>query len=277
MAKKNVVVKRLSAIEDLGALEVLCSDKTGTLTENKLKVVDVYVPDNSSLASHAGKLNVEEIYAQNSNDCILKANLASGNLELSRNVQNNAFDIALMQKLSKSYKLKLDSYKKIEQIPFDPQRRRVTVIVKSIDKDHPCQYLITRGAPEEILAICKLSTKEEKELREWASDMGKKGKRVLAVAERKVDRFRHTGSVILLSNSNMDHTPGVETFEKDLNFLGLITFSDPIKKSAYEAVANAKKLGVSVKILTGDSSEVAASVAQEVKLITSYQDVITGS
>ncbi len=238
LAKKNVVVKRLSSIEDLGALEVLCSDKTGTLTENKL--------------------TLEEVYAKDEEECVLKANLASSDPALSRNVQNNAFDIALAVKLDQQgHKKSLSLFNKIDEIPFDPNRRRVTVVVT----DHTETYLVTRGSPEDILAICELSKVEYKKLLEWTSSMGKKGKRVLAVAERKL---------------NQEEAKDVLKCEKNLKFLGLITFSDPIKESAYVAVNSAKKLGVSVKILTGDSPEVAASVAREVKLIESYDEVITG-
>ena len=239
LAKKNVIVKRLSAIEDLGALEVLASDKTGTLTENKLTIIDVYSKDKD--------------------ECILKANLASGDLALSRNVQNNAFDIALSVKLDElGGRYRLNLYEKIDEIPFDPNRRRVTVVIA----DHTDTYIVTRGSPEDILAICKLSDKGRKKLLEWTRSMGEKGKRVLAVAECKL---------------NQKDAKDILKCENNLKFLGLITFSDPIKESAYVAISSAKKLGVRVMILTGDSPEVAVSVARQVKLITSYDDVITGS
>lgn len=238
LAKKNVVVKRLSAIEDLGAIEVLASDKTGTLTKNKL--------------------TLEEVYAKDEEDCILKANLASGDLALSLNIQNNAFDYALAEKLDEQRaRLTLNSFKKLNEIPFDPNRRRITVMVS--DGIH--KYIVSRGAPEEILEICKLSQKDKEKLQKWASDKGKKGRRVLAVADRELKN---------------EKTKELKDLEKDLQFLGLITFSDPIKESAYKAVESAKILGVVVKILTGDSPEVAANVAMQVKLIESLDDVITG-
>lgn len=241
LAQKNVVVKRLSAIEDLGALEVLASDKTGTLTENKLTVVEV---------------NSKDV-----DDCILKANLASGDLALSRNLQNNAFDIALMDKLDLGKRKDLSFYKKIDEIPFDPQRRRVTTIVSN-SREPSIKYLITRGSPEEIVRICKLLSKDRRKLLDWSQKMGKEGKRVLAVAEKRLENTMKNTDLFSL--------------EKDLTFLGLIAFSDPIKKSAYEAVISAEKLGISVKILTGDSFDVASSVAQKIRLVSSSEEVITG-
>ena len=238
LAKKNVVVKRLSSIEDLGALEVLCSDKTGTLTENKLDVVDVYADDKAN--------------------CILKANLASDDPAMSRNVQNNAFDVALLNKLEDQDKKKLTSYKRLNEIPFDPNRRRVTVLVS----DGITTSLITRGSAEEILTICKISEAQKKKLFSWASAMGEKGKRVLAIAEKQ-----------LADGKKKD----LKDMEKDMVFLGMISFSDPIKVSAFAAITAAKKLGVTVKILTGDSYEVAASVALAVKLIDDPGQVLTGS
>lgn len=246
LAKKNVVVKRLSSIEDLGALEILCCDKTGTLTENKLTVV--------------------EVLADDPENCIFKANLASGDPALSRNIQNNAFDIALAKKLDKKAKDKLGSFKKIVEIPFDPGRRRITTLIS----DGKNNLLVTRGSPEEILAVCDLVSLERKKLLEKVNEIGRKGRRVLAVAEKKIPK----NSEGALSQSAL--VADLERFERGLSFLGLIVFSDPIKPSAYSAVASAQKLGVRVKILTGDSAEVAKSVAQKIGLIAKEEEVITG-
>ena len=264
LAKKSVVVKRLSAIEDLGSLQVLCSDKTGTLTENNLSVLDINSKD--------------------SKDCLLKANLASVDFALSRNVQNNAFDIALKEKLEAFEKFRekriTEGFERVVEVPFDPQRRRVTVIVKrkrSTVSKHDIgsffreQILITRGAPEEVLKLCRISYQKKEKFFNWAKEKGREGKRVLAVAEKILNQ-----DMALKLKGNINNLD-IPRLENDMRFLGFITFSDPIKKSAYQAISQAKKMGIAVKILTGDSLEVAESVARKVGLLSENEKAISGS
>ncbi|MBI3443091.1 cation-transporting P-type ATPase [Candidatus Woesebacteria bacterium] len=238
LAKNNVVVKRLSAIEDLGSIEILCSDKTGTLTENKL--------------------SVDEIYGQDKNQVLLYANLASPLSGFERNRGNSAFDAALLTSLPQAERTLRDTYRQLGMVPFDPLRKRTSALLEKSG----ARTLVVRGAAEDVLGICDLSGNQKEKLNHWMQTKGKMGSRVLAVAARSIDK---------------KETYDIPTLEQHLKFIGLLAFIDPIKPSTAAAVAQAKQLAVQVKILTGDSREVAGNVAFSIHLIDSPAQVITGS
>lgn len=238
LAKNKVVVRRLSAIEDLGSIEVLCADKTGTLTENELAVSNIYSKDPRKTLFYAA--------------------LAFSILERKLKKLSNAFDLAIIQKISSADKKTLDLYKRISEVPFDPERRRNSVL---ISREGRCQ-LVVRGAYECIVPFStNVSGGEKKEIADWAAEEGKRGHRVIAAAKKEISN---------------ESGYAVSEEENNLEFIGLISFVDPIKKTTKAAVDKAKKLGVDVKILTGDSAEVAGTVGYQVGLIDSPEKVITG-
>jgi Mg2+-importing ATPase len=238
LARHKVVVKRLSAIEDLGSVEILCTDKTGTLTENSL--------------------TVKEIFATDQKECLKLAALASASFEEKKRDANNSFDLALLKKVAPSDKEKLSSILRISELPFDPERKRNSVLVNY----QASPTLIVRGAPETIMSLCKdLGKSKMVEVKEWLKNEGLNGRRVIAVATKKV------------AQKNKIYDAGLED---DLVFQGMISFVDPIKKTTGEAIERAKKLGVMIKILTGDNREVAGAVAKEIGLISKIDEVITG-
>ncbi|MFH0819448.1 MAG: HAD-IC family P-type ATPase [bacterium] len=243
MARDKVVVRRLSAIEDLGSIEVLCTDKTGTITENKLTVSEIF----------------------GSRQTLFWAVTASSFLGERERQSNNSFDIALWQKLAKKEKGDLGDCQKLAEIPFDPGRRLSSSLIKTKDK----KFLVAKGAPENIFKICQFQQfSEEKknlaenltELNNWVYQQGVAGKRVLAVA------MKGAGAADKYEVKD----------ETEMTLLGLISFIDPLKKDAKRAVNLAKKLGVEIKILTGDAKEVAGAVAYQIKLIEKPSQVITG-
>jgi Mg2+-importing ATPase len=242
LARKKVVVKRLTSVEDLGALEVLASDKTGTLTQNKL--------------------DIAEVFSDRRADTLFFSALASYFAGSTRNAQNNAFDIAFKKSLGRKQLEKLKGYKKIGEIPFDPVRRRVTALLVDSEK----AVVISRGSPEEVLRISR-NVEDRARYERWMRDQGKLGRRCLAVAYRE---FKKEDLGVF------DNELG-EDMEKDLDLLGLVSFSDPIKPSAPVAIQKARQLGVNVKIVTGDSPEVAGTVAKEIGLIEDSSKVLTGA
>ena len=232
LARRKVVVKRLASIEDLGNMEILCADKTGTLTENKLKV--------------------DKIYSVDPKKCLFFSLLTSSLLE--KTIMRNPFDLAILEKEKEREKTK--NFKLLFEIPFDPARRRNTVLVENEQR-----ILISRGAPEEILE--RSSEIEDnlkmEEIKENLKKEGKEGKRILAIGYKFFEKNEFS-----------------EGDEKDFKFLGFITFIDPLRKTAKQTINLTKKLGVQIKILTGDSLEVSGKVAMDVGLIDNPKKVILG-
>ncbi|PIS39297.1 MAG: cation-transporting ATPase [Candidatus Nealsonbacteria bacterium CG08_land_8_20_14_0_20_38_20] len=228
LARKKVVVKRLSAVNDLGNIEILCADKTGTLTENKLVL--------------------EEIFAEDKEKCLLYSLLSSS---------SNPFDFALLGNASKKILGAIKNFRKISEITFDSFRMRNSVLLEDKQGD---KILIVKGAPEIIL---KLSTVfggfvRETLLREIEKE-GREGKRTLGIAFKKFSKDTYS-----------------KEDENGLIFLGYFSFRDHLKKTAGYAIQIARKLGVQIKIITGDSKEVAGNVGKEIGLIDDEQKVILG-
>ncbi len=237
MAKQKVVVKRLSAVEDLGNIEVLCTDKTGTLTQNKL--------------------TLEKIFSSDKKKCFLYGLLSAGADKIEEKILN-PFDAAVFAHADSEELRNSKKFKIISELPFDSYRMRSAFVVESAKNE---KLLIVRGASDSILKNCIKSAGAAKikaikaEIAEEESD----GKRVLVLAFKKVTKDKITVSD-----------------EKGLTFLGYFVFNDPLKSTAKEAIDLSKKLGVQIKIITGDSREVAIYVAKKTGLILDENDVVLG-
>jgi len=220
MAKKDVIVKDLPAIQNFGSMEVLCTDKTGTLTEGKIS------------------LEAFEDLEQKKNENVL----LYGHL----NSVNQAGLKTPLEKTLMTQKLATSGFKKVDELPFDFTRKRLSVIYR-YQNEH---LLITDGAPEGILPLCNFSADQKKKADQRFRTLSSQGLRVLAVASKKVpDKEKYT-----LSDEN------------DLIFVGFLIFSDPPKKTAYEALQHLEKQGVTLKILTGDNELVTEKVCREIGL-----------
>lgn len=235
LAKHNVVVKRLSAIEDLGSIEILCTDKTGTITENKL-TVSSFFPEKDGT--------------------VLMGALASSITPKGKK-PTDSFDIALTESLSKEEQKLFTHYTQLDEAPFDPKRRRNSVLVSNGGK----YELIVRGAYESIAPLCKSSLHQsQEEMKKWVEEQGRQGKRVIAIAKRTIS----------------EPTDKLIEHEKELELVGLISFVDPLKKTAHAAIKKAERLGIKIKIITGDSKDVAGAIAFQTGLITDPAEVLTG-
>ena len=250
MAEKKVIVKRLASVEDLGNIDTLCCDKTGTLTEGELSVLR-YV-------DYSGKK--EE-------DIIVYGLLCNSvKVKKGRKVFGNAIDRAIWRSHdAKALEHKLRSYQVLEENEFDYHRRRMSVLVKT----NAGNVLVVKGAPESIISACRdvfvngkaeaLNQKHALAYKEQVEGYEKEGYIVIAVASRKMNRE---------DTSHID--------EKDLTFRGFLLFLDLPKKSVKESLKTLHRLEVKVKILSGDSQYVTKKVCQEVGLIIVEDRVITG-
>ncbi len=238
LAKEKVIIRRLSAVEGLGDIEILCTDKTGTLTENKLKL--------------------ENIYSQDKEKCLLYGLLSSSYVEEEIESALNPFDFALFEKTSKKIRDSLKNFRVISEIPFNTLRLRNSTLLEDKDKN---LVLIVKGAPEIILKLSsEIESDQSREtIKKEIEEQGKTGKRILAVGFKKFTNKNFSGKD-----------------ENGLNFLGYFSFSDPLKKTAKDAIRLSRKLNINIKILTGDSKEVAGQVAKEVGLIEDPGKVILG-
>ena len=241
LAKKKVVVKRLSAIEDLGGIEILCSDKTGTITENELTVAEVLC---------FGDYQKQEV--------IMTAAEAAPFLHETGKQANNAFDVALAKQLTAQDRAELAAGRIIADVPFDPARRRNVVLCASgkINK------IIVRGAFVEVASLSTNIKPTDKTALAWLEAEGKKGRRVIMIAAKKAKQADEQN---LVAAEN-----GVEA-------VGLISFVDPLKPSSKAAIAEARELHVDFKIITGDGREVAEAIGREVGLVTESNQVITAA
>jgi len=236
MAKSKTVVKRLNAIQNLGAMDVLCTDKTGTLTQDRIILV-------RHLGVN-GKENPEVLrYAY------LNSYYQTG--------LKNLLDIAVLEHDEVPSFCRIEErYRKIDEIPFDFQRRRMSVVLEGEDGRH---LMITKGAVEEILSVCSFVEEDgavvpvtevhRAGVTTTVEDLNDEGLRVLAVAIRALPTKDAGYSV---------------ADEKDLILAGYIGFLDPPKETAGPAIAALKKHGITVKILTGDNALVTRRVCEQV-------------
>ena len=233
LAKKNTLVKSIKSIQNLGSMDILCTDKTGTLTKNNIELQKY--------------IDVEG----NDNEYVLKC--AYVNSYLSTGFKN-IVDKAIIQ-YAKNHDVNIENYKKIDEIPFDYTRKRSSIVVSHHDK----YRVIVKGALEEIIKVCDMArindkevpiTKEIIEKVEYnAEELAKKGMQVIALAIKPeyqgIDKY------------NIEH-------EKDFTLIGLIAFLDPPKPSAKTTINKLKDYGVSIKILTGDNAFATKSICSAV-------------
>jgi Mg2+-importing ATPase len=248
MSKKKVIVKRLNSIQNFGAMSVLCTDKTGTLTQDKI-VLERYVDVSGNPNSRVLKYAYLNSYYQTG----LK----------------NLLDVAILKHRELEAELEIKkSYQKLDEIPFDFNRKRMSVVVEKSNKRH---ILICKGALEEMFKICShaeigreavpMAGLPIDRFQKLAQDLNDDGLRVIAVAYKDVEAGRKTEY-------------GIKD-ESDLILIGYVAFLDPPKETASEALQKLHAHGVTVKVLTGDNDRVTRKVAREVGL--SVEGLLLGS
>ena len=299
MVKKNAIVKKLPAVETLGSASVICSDKTGTLTQNKMKVQKVYV--NGQL------IDAKELYKENKynsdelektiligmlcNDTKIalgnsttnevdsaktdNSNDSTSNSEGS-NLKNVAFtgdptEIALTQL---AFNLKYDeneinNHPRVAEIPFDSDRKLMTTVNKFGDK-----YLVcTKGGLDELLSICN-SYSENGEIKTNLKD------RIPEIEKQNESLAENALRVLAMAYKYMDHEPvgdEVLDLERDLTFVGMCGMIDPPREEAKHAVQKCKKAGIKTVMITGDHKITATAIARGLGILENEDEAITGA
>ncbi|HTZ42116.1 MAG TPA: magnesium-translocating P-type ATPase [Candidatus Omnitrophota bacterium] len=235
MAKKEVIVKRLISIEDLGNMDILCTDKTGTLTEGNTKV--------HSFIDFEGKTK-EEI--------LLYSILCNSAVIHGKKISGNPIDAAILQHDHSKMESLAKSYAKIDEIPFDYERKRMSVIVQKKNE----KLLISKGSPRLMLKVCskvdlngRVSSISpyHKKIEDKFLELSSQGLRVIAVAYKSIDKKTYG-----------------KNDEKSLIFMGFIVFSDPPKVDIKDSLEKLKLLNIDFKILTGDNEIVTKKIAEDV-------------
>ena len=244
MAKRNSIIRKLPAVETLGSSNVICSDKTGTLTQNKMKVVEIKA-ENPNFAMELATMCTDSKIENN-----------NGKVE----VVGEPTEMALVEV---AYKNQLDKMKlyqsmpRVNEIPFDSTRKMMTTIHKLENGKY---RVITKGAPDVLLNRC-IGIQKEKILRE-NEKMANKALRVISVAYKDIE--------------SLPNKISSETVENQLKFVGLIGMIDPPREGVKEAVETCKKAGIKTVMITGDHIATAKAIAEKIGIYTKRDKAITG-
>lgn len=247
MARNNVIIRKLLAVETLGSCSVVCTDKTGTLTENKLTVTDSYI-SNEKMAYMICYL---------CNNAKVEDNTKIG----------DPTDISALEFAQKNTEINNKDYERVHEIPLSSIRKRMTT-VNIIDNK---QYVLIKGAPEIILPMCKytdnngkiekLDTQQLETINKQVTNYTQDALRVLMLAYRCVDNYENYSN---------------EELEDELVFCGIIGMMDPPRSSVCDSIATCHDAGITVKMITGDHRNTASKIAQNVG-IKNPENTLTGS
>jgi len=215
LSRRKAIVTRLESIEEMASMDVLCTDKTGTLTQNRLTLGEI-----------------ELFQTANEQQVLLAAALAS------REENKDAIDEAVIEGLTD--KTQLDQFRQLEFTPFDPIHKRTESSLQSADGRH---FQTTKGAPQVIMEMCKLSTAERQRAQQVVDAFAEQGYRALGVAHKQADADHWT-------------------------FLGILSLFDPPREDSASTISQARAYGVSMKMVTGDNLSIARQIANKLGLGT---------
>ncbi len=284
MIKKKAIVRKLSAVETLGCASVICSDKTGTMTENKMTVKEIYVNGRSIQVTGDGydidgafymndqkidrddsQLETMLLYGMLCNNASLR--VEKGQYKLEGDPTDGALLVAarkigLMQALEQQYTV-------LHEIPFDSDRKRMSVIVED---ENQMRFMITKGASEVILPRTSffigengrqlMKPNDQKVIEQSVDRMGEKALRTIAIAIKP-----------LSSDESLDHP----FLEKDLTFIGLYGLMDPPRKEVKRAVKACQEAGIKTVMITGDHEKTARAIAEQINMLPRDGVVLTGA
>ncbi|MEI0748610.1 calcium-translocating P-type ATPase, PMCA-type [Brachyspira pulli] len=251
MARQNALVKKMVACETIGSVNVICSDKTGTLTENKMTLNKLFA-------------NGEYIEPENiKNEKIIKNFAINSTADVdykdgAAKFLGNPTECALLVAASKSgfnYKEIREKSKIVYEYPFSSDTKNMTTVAKVENET----IVFTKGSPEKIMAMCSISDDEKKGIEKAIEQFQNEAKRVIAFAHKVV-------------SDNVENIR--EKLESDMIYDGFVAISDPVRKEVYDAVDQCRSAGINIKMLTGDNIVTATAIARELKILNENSIVL---
>lgn len=253
MAKESAIMKNLKSVESLGCVSIICSDKTGTLTKNKMTVMDTFLSDK-------GQESLDRLF--------LACNLCNDSVVTAEKSLGDPTEIALTEFYTHTrddYEQIRQMYPRLAEVPFDSDRK----LMSTLHKIGVSQIMLTKGAPDVLLKYSKfiysngfqrpITEQDIETIREQNHDFSSKGLRVLGFAQKIVDR---------------DHIQLED--EQDFAFIGLVAMMDPPRDEAKTAVADCARAGIMPIMITGDHKVTASAIAQSIGLLHDKQKAVTG-
>ena len=248
MSKQNAIVKKLPAVETLGSCNVICSDKTGTLTQNKMTVVKIYkneIKNFENLTSEELKMILYFAIC-----CDAKIEEKEGQLVR----LGDPTELALLDMNNLYGNEKIQEYKRVLDLPFDSDRKLMTTVI-NVDSKF---IAITKGAPDRVINLCNNLEEEKNKALNANEEMAKNALRVLALGIKEFDSL-----------------PTESDLEKDLNLLGLVGMIDPARPEVKESIKIAQKAGIKTVMITGDHIVTASAIAKELGILHEGERAIT--
>ena len=242
LARKKTIIRQMSSVETLGSTSVICSDKTGTITQNKMKVVDTDIID-ERMFNFIAALN---------NETFIEKNKYVGDP-----TETCLFDYLDQEKID-LMKIISDN-KRVSEIPFDSDRKMSSTI-NLIDGEY---FLLVKGSLDNLLSRCNIDKNIMKKIRKKESEMSKKALRVIGFAYKKLDKLPSDKDLLSL--------------EKNLEYVGIVGIIDPPRKDVSLSVEKCLKAGIRPFMITGDSLDTARAIAKEVGIIKNDDEAILGS
>ncbi len=266
MVKKNAIVKKLPAVETLGSATVICSDKTGTLTQNKMTVQKIFINDRIEEVSNINNINNE--LNKLMQICTLCNDTKIGeNKTLTGDPTETALiDLGFNIKFDVKETLKL---KRLKEIPFDSDRKLMTTVNKIGDK-----YLVcTKGGIDELLARCNsyvINGEIKTNLEEYKAK----------ISESNITMAKDALRVLAMAYKELDHEPTdeeMENMENNLTYVGMVGMIDPPREEVKAAVEKCKTAGIKTVMITGDHKITAVAIAKALGILEKDEEAITGS